>query len=160
MNNQEQIIIPNTNLDKIPNNPIPPEPLFYEITDANYNCTTVKLLKSLINSKNGELSFYGTLFYQSLLTGNKNPNIFNGLKKIIQNQAEILRHLNNAIILFGGNPKFVNSQGNFWSTRYINYQTNPSIFLQNNISSEKNLLQKYGGYFGGISHHAQRYMGL
>ena len=47
-----------------------------------------------------------------------------------------------AIISFGGNPRFNNSQGSFWNTRNVCYLTSPSQFLNCNIQRERRAINK------------------
>lgn len=59
--------------------------------------------------------------------------------------------LGNAIISFGGNPRFTNGQGTPWSSRFINYTQNQQSFLQNNIRAEEIAIASYENAIGQVA---------
>lgn len=104
-----------------------------KLTNINNCCCTVKCLKLLIGSRFSELTQLNQFIFQSILIKEQNPNLYNSLRNIILENVSHLEILGDAVIKFGGRLKFSNGQGTPWSSRYLNYETNQNIFLNNNI---------------------------
>lgn len=116
---------------------------YSQIVNNTKECVTVKILRKILNSINGEMTNINTYLYQLFLINEKNSDIYMKLKDIININLLIIEQLGNAIKLFGANPKFVNNSGNFWSARYIKYIDDFGSFINKNINRERDLLQTY-----------------
>lgn len=116
--------------------------LYTPITNADTNCQTVRILKRLLSGKDGEISGIFTYFYQHLITNTQNPNLARALEEISIEEMLHAELLGKTIIAFGGNPRF-SSDGMFWSTRRVNYNTNQNQFLKGNILAEENAILAY-----------------
>ena len=142
MENQDQIII--TPTPTIPPKDIAPVGRSYTpISGASCDCRTVRLLKNLLSGRFGELTGIHTYLYQNLISNGTNQNLANALNELSLEELLHANLLGNAIVNFGGNPRFSNGQGTFWSGRNINYETNQNTFLRNNILREQRAIQNY-----------------
>lgn len=113
------------------------------IIDATPNCKTVKVLKHLYASNKSELNLLHTYLFQSFVTKDINSQLFNTFTEFYLSSLNNLKLLADAIISFGGIPKFTNSQGLYFSTKFINYTTNTQRMLNNDIVLLKDIIKSY-----------------
>lgn len=144
MDNQENVIIPNTPKDVFPQKDIVPEIRRYtNITNAFCDCPTLRILRSLFSGRFGEMTTFNTLLFQRLISDRFNPALATALREIALEDFLHMELLGNAIISFGGVPRFTNGQGGFWSARNINYNTNVNDFLRYNILGKERSIREY-----------------
>lgn len=98
-------------------------------------------LKNSVSGKNGELSGILTYIFQHLITSDE--NIKDALEKISQDEMRHMEMLSNLIVQNGEVPYFVDSANNFFTSRYVGYETNPKIFLMQNIKDEEFAIKNY-----------------
>lgn len=140
MENQEDIIItpsPQPKKDIAPTNRT-----YTPITNAFCDCRTIRILKNLLSGRYGELTGLHSYLFQNILTNNLNDSLSNALNNIFSEELLHAQLLGNAIISFGGTPRFSNGQGSFWSARNVNYQTNQNDFINSNILREQRAIRE------------------
>jgi len=108
---------------------------YTQIINEECDLRTVRELRKIINSRYGILTLLNTYLYQYLISKNENAKFSNILKNIRNEQLKHLELLSDAIIKFGGVPKF-NYGNNFWSSRFVNYDNLGSNIIRNNINTE------------------------
>ena len=114
-----------------------------EIVDAKEDMNTVAILKNLANSRVGEMTAVLTYIYQSVIadkTKEKIAGIFEEIGIVEMLHLDMLMH---AITMFGGVPKYEDSQGNFFNTANLNYSMKLKDMLDNNIKSEQVAIENY-----------------
>lgn len=114
-----------------------------EIVDADNNPKVVKILKNLMSSNESELTAILQYFYQSSVAKNLDKNIASVLEEISIVEMMHLEQLSNAIVMFGGNPRYESAQGQFFSTSNINYTNRLREMLDRNIELEQNGIEAY-----------------
>lgn len=114
-----------------------------EIVGATENAKTVKVLKDLMSSSEGELTAILTYFYQSSVSRCMEPEIADILEEISIVEMQHMDILSNAIVSFGGLPTYTNSRNMQYTTNYINYNTNLKTILTNNIKAEEEAIRNY-----------------
>ena len=155
MDNQNQIIIPTTPKDVSPIKDVAPInndiSSYTPITNASCDCKTIRILKSLLSGRFGEFTGMSTYLYQHFVINMLNSALANSLSQIAIQKLRHMELLGNAIISFGGNPRFTNGQGTPWSSRFINYTQNQQSFLQNNIRAEEMAIASYENAIGQVA---------
>ena len=117
-----------------------------EIVNAKDDTKTVAILKNLVSSRVGEMTAVTQYIYQSVIADKTNEEIAEIFEEISIVEMIHLDMLMHAITMFGGIPKYEDSQGNFFNTSSLTLFTNNSslstsldnsiIFLKNcNLSS-------------------------
>ena len=114
-----------------------------EIVGAVDDLTTVAILKNLASSRAGELSAVLQYVYQSVIADQTNSEIASILEEIGVVEMIHLDMLMHAITMFGGIPKYEDSQNNFYSTANLNYTQKLSDMLENNIHAEQGAIENY-----------------
>jgi len=114
-----------------------------EITNAVNDPRTVMILKDLLSSREGEISGIMQYFYQSRIAKEVDTNIAGLLEEIAIVEMEHMELLMDAIIAFGGTPKYDNSKGQPFSANYINYSTKLKQMLEANIMGEEQAIKDY-----------------
>ena len=114
-----------------------------EITNATNDPRTVLILKDLMSSREGELLAILQYVFQSGIARQIDNNIADILEEIAVVEMEHLEVLRNAIIEFGGVPKYDNSKGQAFNTNYINYSTKLKDMLDANIQGEEQAIKNY-----------------
>lgn len=147
MDNQNPIIIPTPHKDVSPIKDVTPIgndiSNYTPITNASCDCRTIRILKSLLSGRLGEFTGVSTYLYQHFVINTLNSALANSLSQIAIQEMRHMELLGNAIISFGGNPRFTNGQGTPWSSRFVNYTQNQQSFLQNNIRAEEMAIASY-----------------
>ena len=114
-----------------------------QIINANNDARTVQVLKDLLSSKEGEITGIMQYFYQASIAKQTNQDIADILEEISIVEMEHMELLMDAIIAFGGNPTYSNSQGQPFNANYINYSTKLKDMLDANISGEEQAIKNY-----------------
>lgn len=114
-----------------------------EITDAITDPRTVMILKDLLASRSGELGGVLQYFYQSRIAKQVDPNISDILEEISIVEMEHMQLLMDAIVQFGGVPKYENGRGQPYTANYVNYYTKLKDMLDINIRDEQQAIKNY-----------------
>lgn len=114
-----------------------------EIVGAVDDKMTVGILKNLASSRAGELPAVLQYVYQSVIADQTNTEIAAILEEIGVVEMIHLDMLMHTITLFGGIPKYEDSQNNYFSTSNLNYSQKLSDMLENNIRAELNAIENY-----------------
>ena len=114
-----------------------------EITGATRDLKTVGILKNLMSSQDGELRGVLQYFYQSSVGNNIQSEIANILEEISIVEMMHMEQLSHAIVDFGGDPKYDNSQGQFFNTGVVNYTQKLREALEQNIRLEEGAIRNY-----------------
>ena len=114
-----------------------------ELIDVAEDATTVAILKNLTSSRAGELSAVLQYIYQSVIADQTNTEIAAILEEIGIVEMIHMDMLLHAITMFGGVPKYEDSQNNYFSTNHLNYTLKLSDMLENNIRAEQNAVENY-----------------
>ena len=114
-----------------------------EITNANNDPRVVELLKDLLASRDGEIEGILQYFYQSRIAKQVNKEISEILEEISIVEMEHMQLLMDAIIDFGGIPKYQNGKAQPYSTTYINYSIKLKDMLDINIQGEQQAIKRY-----------------
>ena len=114
-----------------------------ELFDVCEDMQTVAILKNLASSKSGEMAGVSQYIYQSVIAGKTNETISEIFEEIGVVEMMHLDMLMHAITLFGGVPKYEDSQGNFFNTANINYTMKLREMLDNNIRAESIAIENY-----------------
>ena len=119
------------------NNPYP------KIIDAADDRETVAILKNLATSKSGELGGILQYTYQSVVSNKVNEDISSIFEEIGIVEMMHFDLLMNAIVDFGGVPKYEDSIGNPFNVSNINYSLKLKDMLQGNIKDEQVAIENY-----------------
>lgn len=114
-----------------------------EIIDAVSDYNTVAILKNLATSVKGELNGVLQYIYQSVVANKYNNEIAEIFEEIGIVEMMHLDMLMNAIVEFGGIPKYEDSNGNPFNMSNINYSLKLKDMLQTNIKDEQMALEAY-----------------
>jgi len=114
-----------------------------EIVDAQDDMSTVAVLKNLASSRVGEMAGVLQYIYQSVIADKTNQEIASIFEEIGVVEMLHLDMLMHAISLFGGIPKYEDSQGNFFNTANLNYSMKLRDMLENNIRAESIAIENY-----------------
>lgn len=114
-----------------------------EIKDATKDMRTVAILKDLLSSRNGELTAILQYTYQSRIANLAEKEIANILEEISVVEMKHTELLMDAILCFGGDPKFDNAFGQYFSAGYVNYAQKLKDMLQANIRGESKAIEDY-----------------
>lgn len=114
-----------------------------EIVNANSDPKTVMILKDLLSSREGEIEGVLQYIYQSRIAKQVDEDIADVLEEVAIVEMEHAELLMDAIIAFGGIPKYDNSKGQQFTASYLNYATNLKQMLDNNIVGEQQALKDY-----------------
>ena len=114
-----------------------------EIIGAQEDSQTVSILKNLVFSRVGELAGVLTYIYQSVIAEKikkEIAGIFEEIGIVEMMHQDMLMH---AIVDFGGNPRYEDSQGNYFNTANLNYSMKLREMLDNNIRAETVAIENY-----------------
>lgn len=114
-----------------------------ELVNVKEDTKTVALLKNLATSRKGELSAVLTYTYQSVIADKTNEEIAEIFEEIGIVEMLHLDMLMHAISMFGGVPKYEDSQGNMFNTATLNYSMKLRDMLDNNIRAESMAIEDY-----------------
>lgn len=114
-----------------------------EIINPAEDRETVAILKNLATSKSGELGGVLQYIYQSVVSNRANQDIASIFEEIGIVEMMHLDLLMNAIVDFGGVPKYEDAMGNPFNVSGINYSLKLKDMLQNNIKDEQMAIENY-----------------
>lgn len=114
-----------------------------DIIDARNDARTVAILKDLLSGRNGEIAGIMQYFYQSELAKNVEPEIAEILQEIAIVEMGHMELIMEAIIAFGGIPKYETSKNQAFNSTYINYPTKLKEMLDANIAGEQQGINEY-----------------
>lgn len=114
-----------------------------EITNAEKSPKTVAVLKNQMSGADGELRAILQYFYQSSLLNEIEPEISDILEEISVTEMTHMELLSHAIVSFGGEPKYENGNGQFFSTNQVNYISKLKDALDANIAGEEKAISNY-----------------
>ena len=114
-----------------------------EIVDAEFDKTTVAVLKNLASGRIGELTGVMQYVYQSVVANGKNEDIAEIFEEIGVVEMMHLEMLMFAIADFGGVPKYDDAMGNFFNTANLNYSIKLMDMLDGNIKAEAMAIENY-----------------
>ncbi len=117
--------------------------LYPEIVEADNNPQTVGILKDLLSSRDGEMSGIMQYIYQSRLAFKVEPEVSQLLEEIAVVEMEHMELLMDAIIAFGGTPKYDNGRGQMFNAGYVNYTTKLKDMLEANMAGEDRSISDY-----------------
>lgn len=114
-----------------------------EIEDATDDKMTVGILKNLATSRASELSAILQYQYDATLTHFTDDEIAKIIDEISVVEMSHLSMLMEAIVMFGGLPKYEDSQGNIFATTGLMYPVKLKDMLMQNIEMEKGAIRDY-----------------
>ncbi|MBR6778541.1 MAG: manganese catalase family protein [Clostridia bacterium] len=114
-----------------------------QIENAIEDKTTVMILKNLLSARSGEVNGVMQYLYQSEVANKTNSEIADVFEEISIVEMMHLKLLMDAIIKFGGNPKFEDAQGNMFNAGYVNYSNKLRDMLESNIFAESKAIENY-----------------
>lgn len=114
-----------------------------EIVNATNDPRVVMMLKDLLSSREGEIEGLMQYFYQSRIAKNIEPDIAEVLEEISIVEMEHMQLIMDAIVAFGGIPKYDNSRGQMFNASYVNYATKLKDMLDANIIGEEQAINDY-----------------
>lgn len=118
--------------------------------NCNCGCSAVNAPKSYsiadriresISGKDGELSAVFTYLFQSFVAIDEKMRY--AIAEIAEDEMEHIEKLSNLLVSMGEEPIFVDANKNFYTTKWVNYETCPKVFLKENIECEKLAIKKY-----------------
>lgn len=114
-----------------------------EIVDAVDCKKTVNIIKNLATSRHSELTAILQYTYEAVIADKFMDNIGGIIEEISIVEMMHLELLMHAIVDFGGQPKFEDSQGQIFNTSNINYTMKLKEMLDNNINAEMMAIEQY-----------------
>lgn len=108
---------------------------------SNSKFSLVKELQNAVNGKDGEVSAIFTYLFQHIIS--KDEKISEAMLKMAQDEMEHMEALSHLNYSLGTMPYFVDASNNFFTTRYVNYETNPNNFLSQDLEGEKIAIKEY-----------------
>lgn len=114
-----------------------------KITGATNSPETVKILYDLYAGADSELSAILTYTYQHIILRSENPEISNLIEEISITEMKHLELLGDAIMSFGGDPKYIDSIGKAFDTKSVVYCKNILHILKNNAFNERMAVKEY-----------------
>lgn len=107
------------------------------------SANVVALLKNAVFGKNSEMTALTSYLYQSWITSPQNGTLAKSLENMSMQEMHHLDLLASAIVAFGGNPNYSNSNGAFWQGNYVNFCNDTVCLLRNNIAAERRAIADY-----------------
>ncbi|MDD4291668.1 MAG: ferritin family protein [Clostridia bacterium] len=114
-----------------------------EIEGATASPATVKIIQQLYSSRHSEVVAILNYSYQHFVSDQVNKEIADILIKIGTVEMHHMDLLASAILDFGGNPIYADSQNNPLSGTWVNYLTNIVRILEFDIVEEEKAYEAY-----------------
>lgn len=114
-----------------------------EIKNATNDPRTVTILKDLLSGRSGEISGILQYFFQSRIAKQVDPEVAQILEEISIVEMEHMELLMDAIIEFGGIPRYDNGRGQAFNSNNVNYSTKLKDMLDINIQGEQDAIKEY-----------------
>lgn len=105
------------------------------------NYSLADKIRECISGKDGELSSVFTCLFQSFIS--KEEKLKNAILKVSQDEMKHIERLSNLLVSIGEEPIFVGADKNYYTTKWVNYETCPKVFLKQNIEAEKFAIKRY-----------------
>ena len=123
-----------------------------QVKTESKNMYYASLLTSDFAGTISEMSAVSQYTYQQIISSTpKISDTLSCISKVEMHHMEILGELISAL---GGNPRIAVQSGCnciFWSAQYISYETNPKVFLKENITAELSAIANYKARINQIS---------
>lgn len=113
------------------------------LTNVMPNRADVRQLKMLTSGRNGALTDFLTLYYQSFILKDNYTDIARQLGDIGNVGLKHYKLLSEAIVDFGGNPNLSNGQGDMWTGRNISTEKDIKRILRDNIRMKERNITTY-----------------
>lgn len=113
-----------------------------KIEDTKPCMKTVAVLKNLMCGTNSKMQNVLRYFYQSSMSCKMEPEIANLFEEMSIVEMQHLGMISRAIVEFGGEPRYENSYGQFFSCSQINYSTKLGAMLESNIKAEEQSIKE------------------
>lgn len=98
-------------------------------------------LRESINGKHGELAGLFTYMFQHFIS--KDEKLKDALLEIAEDEMEHIEELSYLLVSLGEMPYFIDGNRDFYTTKWVNYENEPKLFLEQNIESEKRAIKDY-----------------
>lgn len=106
-----------------------------------HSMTLTDRIRENLSGKFGELTAIFTYLFQHSIT--KNEKIKDALEEVALDEMEHMEKLSYLLIDLGEMPYYYDGNKNFHTTKWVNYEENPKVFLQQNIEAEKRAIKDY-----------------
>ena len=116
---------------------------------SNNNFSLVKELQNVVNGRDGEVTAIFTYLFQHIIS--KDEKISEAMLKMAQDEMEHMEALSHLNYNLGTMPYFVDANNNFFTSRYVNYETKPNNFLKQDLEGEKVAIKEYSRLFESTS---------
>lgn len=114
-----------------------------KIVDEKQDYATVSILKNLANGKLGEVASSMQYMFQSVVSENFNEDISKFFEEVAIVEMKHQELLMEAIIKFGGIPKYDDNMNNNFNTSSVNYSLKLNEMLDCDIKSENFAIEQY-----------------
>ena len=117
--------------------PISKDTPYPTLVDPTPNVHTVAILQNLLAAHNSELTAVLQYTFQTQIVSRFDRDIAKRIAEVARVEMHHMDLLGNAIVAFGGKPKFKDARNRFFNGVYVNYADNLKAMLQANIESEE-----------------------
>lgn len=121
------------------------------VTTEGRNAAYAAILTNDLAGQISEMTAVTQYLYQSVMSANQ--KISKAMECIARVEMRHLEYISELIRDFGGTPKVAVQNGCsliFWNAQYVDYCSDPRIFLKNNIAAETGAITNYTKRIGQI----------
>lgn len=122
-----------------------------KLKKQNANSYYLGLVQNLYAGSEGELACFLQATYQFQALEDYDQEIVGTLKKIAEQDQKHLSILSHIILMLGGNPKFLNAQNKWFSTREIDYVQGVKQIISFDIELKEKVILDYKSTIQKIS---------
>lgn len=122
-----------------------------KLKKQNANSYYLGLVQNLYAGSEGELACFLQATYQVQVLEDYDQEIVGTLKKIAEQDQKHLSILSHIILMLGGNPKFLNAQNKWFSTREIDYVQGVKQIISFDIELKEKVILDYKSTIQKIS---------
>ena len=122
-----------------------------KLKKQNANSYYLGLVQNLYAGSEGELACFLQPTYQFQVHEDYDQEIVGTLKKIAEQDQKHLSILSHIILMLGGNPKFLNAQNKWFSTREIDYVQGVKQMISFDIELKEKVILDYKSTIQKIS---------
>ena len=122
-----------------------------KLKKQNANSYYLGLVQNLYAGSEGELACLLQATYQFQVLEDYDQEIVGTLKKIAEQDQKHLSILSHIILMLGGNPKFLNAQNKWFSTREIDYVQGVKQIISFDIELKEKVILDYKSTIQKIS---------
>ena len=122
-----------------------------KLKKQNANSYYLGLVQNLYAGSEGELACFLQATYQFQVLEDYEQEIVDTLKKIAEQDQKHLSILSHIILMLGGNPKFLNAQNKWFSTREIDYVQGIKQIISFDIELKEKVILDYKSTIQKIS---------